>query len=111
MTNFDLLDYVQPSDGFFCILGIKGPKDVKQKVVATRAELDGWTKKYVQEKRNVFYSVAKLKTIDGGRVKENVHALKSFWLDIDCGPTKAEVNPKTKRPDGYLSWLFCLPRI
>ena len=103
MTNFDLLDYVQPSDGFFCVLGIKGPKDVKQKVVATRAELDGWTKKFVQEKRNVFYNVAKLQTIDGGRVKENVSALKSFWLDIDCGPTKAEVNEKTNRPDGYIS--------
>ena len=81
MTNFDLLDYVQPSDGFFCVLGIKGPKDVKQKVVATRAELDGWTKKFVQEKRNVFYNVAKLQTIDGGRVKENVSALKSFWIN------------------------------
>jgi hypothetical protein len=41
MTDqFDLLSIVQPSDGWFAVLGIKSEKDVVQKLVATRQEVD-----------------------------------------------------------------------
>jgi len=33
---------------------------------------------------------------------KNVKDLKSFWIDLDCGESKAVVNPKTGRPDGYI---------
>ena len=100
MTNFDLLQAVQPDDGYFAIVGIKGDSK-HQELVGTRAEFDEWVEHFTRQKRNVFFGVAKY--ISGeNRKKDNVQALKCFWLDIDCGPDKAEVNPKTGRPDGYI---------
>lgn len=101
MTHFDLLNAVQPSSGWFAVLGIKGVDNTKQYLVETREEVDEIAALMVQQERNVFFGVAKY-TDGSGRKKSNVKAIKSFWLDIDCGPTKAVVNPKTKRPDGYI---------
>jgi hypothetical protein len=101
MSDFDLLSAVQPSDGWFAVVGIKGKGGVRQKLVATREEVDQVVSDYVAQRRNVFFGVAKYET-DKGRTKDNVKALKAFWLDIDCGEAKAEVNEKTGRPDGYL---------
>lgn len=101
MSQFDLLSAVQPADGWFAVVGIKGKGDVRQKLVATREEVNELAAKFVQQERNVFFGVAKFET-DKGRTKDNVKALKAFWLDIDCGEAKAEVNEKTGRPDGYL---------
>jgi hypothetical protein len=97
--TFDLLDAVQPKDGWFCAVGIKG-RSIVQKLVQTREELDELAEQFVADKRNAFFAVAKFQT-DADRKKDNVQSLKAFWLDIDCGPTKAEVNEKTGRPDGY----------
>ena len=101
MKHVDLLSKVQPSDGWFAVLGIKSERDVRQKLVATREEVDAQAKKYVAEGRNVFFGVAKYET-GQNRQKENVKALRAFWVDIDCGPTKATPNEKTGRPDGYI---------
>ena len=101
MTNVDLLAAVQPPDGWFAIVGIRGTRDVKQELVATREEADELIARFVAENRNVFFGVAKYETNEN-RKKENVLGLKAFWVDIDCGPTKAEVDPKTNRPDGYV---------
>lgn len=103
MQQTDLLDLVQPADGWFAVVGIKGAgksADVQQKLKATREEFDALVEQYVEEGRNVFFGVAKYAT-DANRTKENVKGLKAFWLDIDCGPSKAEVDPSTGRPDGY----------
>ena len=98
--TFDLLDAVQPEEGWFCAVGIKG-RSVVQKLVQTREELDEISEQFVADNRNAFFAVAKFKT-DADRKKDNVQSLKAFWLDIDCGPTKAEINKKTDRPDGYV---------
>lgn len=103
MQQPDLLDLVQPAKGWFAIVGIKGAgknADVRQELVATREEADVLVERYVSAGRNVFFGVAKYAS-GSNRTKENVQALKAFWLDIDCGPSKAEVNPDTQRPDGY----------
>lgn len=102
MENVDLLDLVQPANGWFAVLGIKGLRDVRQELVPTRKEVDALTEQYVAEGRNVFFGVAKYAT-GNNRTKENVRALKAFWLDVDCGETKAQVNPDTGRPDGYIN--------
>ena len=104
MQQPDLLDLVQPADGWFAITSIKGSgknADVRQELVATREEVDALVERYVNAGWNVFFGVAKYATGDN-RTKENVKGLKAFWLDIDCGPTKAEIDPNTKRPDGYI---------
>lgn len=94
MTDKDLLSIVQPSDGWFAVLGIKGKDNVRQELVETREEVDVVVAKFVAQKRNVYFGVAKFET-NKNRLKENVKALKAFWLDIDCGESKAEINPKT----------------
>lgn len=104
MQQYDLLSLVQPAGGWFAITGIKGTgkeADVRQELVATREEADALIERFVDAGRNVFFGVAKYATGDS-RKKENVLGLKSFWLDVDCGPAKAEPDPKTGRPDGYV---------
>ena len=86
MDNFDLLGAVQPTDGWFAVVGIKGDSK-HQEIVETREEFDDWVNHFVRTKRNVFFGVAKYKD-DSSRMKHNVRALKAFWLDIDCGPAK-----------------------
>lgn len=104
MENVDLLDLVQPAEGWFAIVGIKGSgknADVQQELRATRQEFDELVEQYVDEGRNVFFGVAKYAS-GKNRTKENVKGLKAFWLDVDCGEAKAEVDPSTGRPDGYI---------
>lgn len=103
MTNFDLLTAVQPATGWYAVVGIKGV-DIKQYIVETREELDQTVANLVAGRWNVFFGVAKFQG-PGGRKKSNVQALKSFWLDIDCGPDKAATNEKTGRPGGYIDQL------
>lgn len=86
MEDFDLLSAVQPADGWYAIVGI-GPNGLQQELVETREEADQWVDRFLRKKRNVFFGVAKYKG-DEGRTKQNVAALKSFWLDIDCGEGK-----------------------
>jgi len=100
MTTIDLLNTVLPEEGWFAVLGIKG-KAVRQKLVQTRDEVNKIAEKFVAEGRDVYFGVAKYEN-GNSREQENVKALKAFWLDIDCGPTKGKVNPKTGRPDGYI---------
>jgi hypothetical protein len=101
MSNFDLMDAVQPASGWYAIMGIKEDTNPKQYLVETRQEVDDIAARLVQQEFNVFFGVAKY-IDDSGRKKSNVSALKSFWLDIDCGPKKAEINATTGRPDGYI---------
>ncbi len=97
----DLLNTVQPSSGWFCVLGIKG-KRVDQHLVETREEVDKLVEDFVADNWDVYFGVAKFAT-DANRTKDNVHLLKSFWVDIDCGEAKAVVSEETGRPDGYIS--------
>lgn len=99
MSDIDLLDLVQPSEGWYAIIGIKDGVP-RQHLVETREEVDELVASFVQQRRDVYFGVAKYAGPDG-RKKENVQALKAFWLDIDCGEEKAKPDPNTGRPDGY----------
>ena len=92
MDNFDLLTAVQPEQGWYAVVGIKGNKR-QQEIVETREEFDAWVQRFQRRQWNVFFGVAKFsgeEDADGkrSRTKQDVVALKAFWLDIDCGPTK-----------------------
>lgn len=102
MSDFDLLNAVQPSEGWYAIVGINGGSNVRQVFVETRAEADDVVSELLASRMNVFFGVAKFND-DSGRTKANVRAIKSLWMDIDCGPNKALVNESTGRPDGYAS--------
>ena len=100
MPNIDLLDRVQAADGWFAVLGIKG-KSVRQVLVQTREELNKAAAEFVEQKRNAYFGCAKF-TTDKNRTKDNVQNIKCFWLDIDCGESKTQINETTGRPDGYI---------
>jgi hypothetical protein len=100
MSDFDLLKTVQATDGWFAVVGIKG-KSVRQKLVETREEVDQLVQYFVQNGYDAYFGLAKF-TDGSSRQKHNVHALKAFWLDIDCGESKAEPDPDTGIPDGYI---------
>jgi hypothetical protein len=58
MQQYDLLSLVQPARGWFAITGIKGTgkeADVRQELVATRAEADALIERFVDAGRNVFF--------------------------------------------------------
>lgn len=86
MGEFDLLSAVQPADGWYAVVGIRGDRR-QQEIVETRAEFDEWVEHFNRIKYNVFFGVAKYKD-DSSRTKQNVRALKALWLDIDCGEGK-----------------------
>lgn len=86
MEDFDLLSAVQPASGWYAIVGL-GAGGLQQELVETREEADQWVEHFLRKKRNVFFGVAKYKS-GNDRTKDNVEALKSFWLDIDCGEGK-----------------------
>ena len=100
MANIDLLNRVQSPDGWLTVLGLKG-KSAIQELVQTREEFDKYVAEFLEKGRDVYFGVAKFET-NLNRKKENVKDLKSFWIDLDCGESKAEVNQKTGRPDGYI---------
>jgi hypothetical protein len=102
MENFDLLEYVLPKDGYYCVLALESGNYAGTKLIATREEAQTLIDKYLARKQDVYFAVAKFKEPTKGRVQTNVQALKAVWLDIDCGEKKAEVNEKTGRPDGYI---------
>jgi uncharacterized protein (DUF927 family) len=102
MDNFDLLEYVLPEGGYYCVLALESGDFAGTKLVATREEAQNLVDKYLAKGQDVYFAVAKFKDPDKGRKQVNVHALKAVWLDIDCGEKKAEVNEKTGRPDGYI---------
>ncbi len=102
MSNFDLLSAVQPEGGWYAVVGIKGDSK-QQEIVETREEFDDWVRHFLRIKRNVFFGVAKYKD-DTSRAKHNVQALKSFWVDIDCGEGKEYATQK----EGYVALrTFC----
>jgi len=100
MENFDLISYVQPTDGWFVVIGIKGKKGVRQHIGATRAEADTAIERFTSQGRDAYFAVAKFKS-NANRTNANAGSLKAFWLDIDCGADKAVVNEKTGVPAGY----------
>jgi len=106
MSNYDLLNAVQPEEGWFAIVGIKDA-NVRQELVETREEADDVVEQFMAQKRNVFFGVAKYAGPDG-RKKDNVLSLRSFWLDIDCGESKAAINEKTGIPGGYIDQVAAL---
>ena len=92
MDDFDLLAAVQPEQGWYAVVGIKGTRR-QQEIVETREEFDLWVQRFQRREWNVFFGVAKFSgepDEEGkrSRTKQDVAGLKAFWVDIDCGPTK-----------------------
>ena len=101
MSNIDLLSTVLPSEGYYCVVGLKGGKPL-QSFHETREQVDARIPELVEDGYDAYFALARFETTEG-RTKDNVKVLRAFWLDIDCGEKKAEVNEKTGKPDGYIN--------
>jgi len=74
----------------YCTVGIKEDgedKDVRQRFVSSIDEISQHADEFVTSQYNAFYGVAKYGP-EGRRTTKNAIALKSFYIDLDCGPGK-----------------------
>lgn len=75
----------------YCTFGSKHIEDkpvVRQRFVTTVDEIDTNADSLVQDEFNAFFAMAKYGNPDEGRTANNAIALKSFYIDLDCGPGK-----------------------
>jgi hypothetical protein len=98
MSTFDLLDAVLPPEGRFCALGIG--RYVDQHFVETREEVTKLAQRFVKGKFDAFFGCAKYGPLNN-REHKNAIYFRALWVDIDCGPSKAEPDEKG-RVKGYI---------
>jgi hypothetical protein len=91
----------------YCSWGNKKENDetrVRQQFAASIEELSAQADGLQAEGYNAFYGMAKYGPKDNGRYATNAISLKSFFLDLDCGPTK----PYATLPEGLAALKnFC----
>ena len=92
----------------YCVFGIKvvDEKDVvNQRFVKTVEDISTRSDELVSEGYNVFFGMAKFGDAKEGRTATNAIALKSFFIDLDCGEGK----PYATLADGLQALKsFCL---
>ena len=75
----------------YCVFGIKvvaGEEVVNQRFVTSIEEISKRADELTAEEYNVFFGLAKFGDAKAGRTAKNAIALKSFFIDLDCGPGK-----------------------
>ena len=88
MNNLDFLKGLLSDSGHYCVFAAKG--DVRiQKFYDTIEDAERATRKFIADGLNTYFALSTFKepTKDAGRKGANAHELKSFFLDLDCGPT------------------------
>ena len=99
MTDFNLIDYVVPKGGIYCVVGMGADDSFRPKFTSDREEVDELVEHFVEQDANVYFALAKLN--NSGRKAEDVESLQSIWVDLDCGPDKVEDESSTGLPKGY----------
>lgn len=103
MTRTDLLSAVLSTEGWYCIVGLKKTGAPKQVFVQGLDEVDKIAGDLLAKQYDVYFGCAKYET-DKSRTTDNVKAVKSFWLDVDCGEGK----PYATQADGFAALkTFC----
>ena len=72
----------------YCSWGNDAQGDIRQKFVTSIEELSAEADKLVDDNFNSFFALAKFASADQGRYATNAVALKTFFLDLDCGEGK-----------------------
>lgn len=88
MITNNFLSSVLPTDGTYCVMGLK--KDVRPNQIFTETvqELEAQAEELFNDGYDVYFALASY--VDGStkRIVENAQYLKSFFLDLDCGLDK-----------------------
>lgn len=100
MNTLDFLQHVLPSQGWYVVTVIDKGQQPKQRSFDTVEQLATFAVALSDKGHNVYYAVASFNE-SGTRKAHAVSALKSFFLDIDCG----EDTPKkyATKKDGLLA--------
>jgi hypothetical protein len=87
MATTDLLSAVLPSQGWYCIVGLKTGSKPKQTFHETLGECEQAIDGLVKDEYNAYFACSKYET-NKSRTQPNAKYIKAFWLDIDCGEGK-----------------------
>ena len=87
MATTDLLSAVLPSEGWYCIVGLKTGSKPKQTFHETLDECQQAIDGLVKDEYNAYFACSKYET-NKSRTQPNAKYIKAFWLDIDCGEGK-----------------------
>jgi len=101
MADIELLRHVVASaEGWYCTLGLSGGKPPVQDFFKTLEEVNTEADRLLAESYDVYFSCGKFVN-NKSREASNCGWMQSFFLDIDCGPTKA-IPDKYGRIKGYI---------
>ena len=104
MATTDLLAAVLPTEGWYCIVGLKQEGHPRQVFVQTLLEAQDTIEDLVNKQYDVYFACAKYENDTDGRTQKNSTYFKSFWIDIDCGIGK----PYADREEGLVALKeFC----
>jgi len=87
METKRFLDLVLGSEGHYCVWANNPAKQVQQKFYTSVEEVIGAANDLSDNGWNAFFALGTYKEA-GSRVADNVMQMKSFFLDLDCGPDK-----------------------
>jgi len=96
MATTDLLTAVLPTEGWYCIVGLKKDGPTKQVFVDNLADAEVVIDGLVQKNYDAYFGCAKYANDTDGRTQKNSTYFKTFWIDVDCGATK----PYATQADG-----------
>lgn len=101
MADIELLRRVVASEeGWYCLLALHNGRHSGQTHHRTLEEVQAEAERLVEKGRDVYFSCGKFVT-DENREADNCGWMKSFFLDIDCGESKAKPD-KHGRIQGYV---------
>ena len=92
MDTHGFLRRVLPSEGAVVSIVINPGDRPRQRFYNSIDELADASVKLSQHGHNVYYAVASFKDMSS-RKQVNVHNLKAFFIDIDCGEGKPFASP------------------
>lgn len=77
-----------PDSGSYCVVGLKKDESPRQKFVGSIEEVCKLSEQLVNDGYNSYFALATFINPKEGRTAKNAQALKSFFIDIDCGMGK-----------------------
>jgi len=87
LTNI-FLQQILPPTGQYCVVGLKKDGAPRQKLVGSIEELERLGNGLASDGYETYFALASFADPKGGRVNANAVALKSFFIDLDCGQGK-----------------------
>ena len=97
MNRQEFFSVVVPLDGYYCVAGARNGR-LHHKFASSVEEIEEIVETLVAGKYDVYFACSSFKTKE--RSQDNAMGARSFWLDIDCGESKAKPD-KHGRIGGY----------